>query len=163
MERAVWRGRTLLGLVAYSLCLVGIAYACAATERGVSLPWVVFFAPFSGVSRLVGWDRSAPVVITMFVGAAALWPALWLCVRVSPGAHQKVVGEALLLIHYVSAAGLALVTPPHERELLGRPPLLSLAWLAAIVYATGQIFIWRQLLQQVPRGADTREVHLGAG
>jgi hypothetical protein len=95
MERAVWRGRTLLGLVAYSLCLVGIAYACAATERGVSLPWVVFFAPFSGVSRLVGWDRSAPVVITMFVGAAALWPALWLCVRVSPGAHQKVVGEAM--------------------------------------------------------------------
>ena len=152
----------LPALVAYAVCLVGIAYACATPERGASIPWSIFFAPLSVVSRLVGWDRSAPVVIAMFFGVAILWPGLWYGLRVSPAASRRGVGVGFLIVHYLSAIGLAATAPAYERGLISRPPLVYWACLGAVVYVAGQLVLWNRILHPVTANMDTGQAQEGS-
>ena len=152
----------LPALAAYAICLVGIAYACATPERGVSIPWSIFFAPLSGISRLVGWDRSESVVIGMFFGVAILWPGLWYGLRVSPPASRKAVGVGFLIVHYLSAIGLAATAPAYERGLISRPPLVYWACLGAVVYVAGQWVLWNRILHPVTANMDTGAAQEGS-
>lgn len=161
VEDPILRRRGLAALTVYAVCLAGFAYACATPERGVSIPWSVFFAPLSGVGRLVGWDRSGSVVIAMFFGVAIQWPGLWFVLRASPVARRKQAGAAALIVHYVSAAILAVTSPAYEHALISRPPLVYWACLGAIVYGAGQIVLWKEILRPVKPGSETGEAKVG--
>jgi hypothetical protein len=115
---------------------------------------MIFFAPLSGVSRLVGWDRSGSVVIAMFFGVAFLWPGLWFCLRAGAAANRKTVGMGFLIVHYLSAIVLAATGPAYERGLVSRPPLVYWACLGGLVYAAGQVLLWREVSREAQAGAE---------
>ncbi len=133
-------------LATYAALLLGLAYACASAERGVVLPWMVFFAPLSGLSHWVSWDGPIVPMLVMFFGVALEWPLAGFALRLVPAKRRRSVAGALLRVSYVSAVGLAASSlDASQRVSLSRGTMGLLVGISFGVYLVGQLLIWRKV------------------
>jgi hypothetical protein len=147
MQDAAFRtARWVAGLATYAAALLGLAYACASAERGVVLPWVVFFAPLSGLSHWVPWDGPIVPMLVMFFGVALEWPLAGFAVWLLPATLRRSVATVLLLVSYASAVALAATSlNASERAILGTRDMGLLVAISFGVYLLGQLLIWRKV------------------
>jgi hypothetical protein len=149
-------GKWIGGLSVYALALLVCAYAAASAERGVALPWNLFFAPLSAASYWVSWDGPETPTVTMFFGAALWWPLVGVGIWLSPDGRRGRVARAALVLHYLSGVWLA-------GSSLNRFQWAALGvWLTAIpvgvgivVYLAGQVAIWRGI-RRLPKAVAGR-------
>ncbi len=145
-------GKWIGGLSLYALVLLVFAYATASAERGVVLPWNLFFAPLTAASYWISWDGPQTPMVIMFFGVALWWPlvgvGMWLC----PEWRRARVGRAALVLHYLSGVGLVGYSLNRfQRAALGVTVLALLVGVGILVYVAGQVAIW-QGIRRLPHG-----------
>ena len=134
----------MVGLSAYALVLLIVAYAAASVERGVVLPWMLFFAPLTAASHWVSWDGPVVPMVVMFFGVALEWPLAGVVIWRIPKGRRRSVAQEGLIIHYLSGVALAgWSLNQFQRTALGRRPTAVLVSLGLVAYVAGQVAIWR--------------------
>ena len=136
----------VVGLSAYALVLLTLAYMAASAERGVVSPWMLFFAPLTAASHWVSWDGPILPMVIMFFGVAVEWPLAGIVLWCVPKHRRRGVAQAGLVVHYLSGVVLAVSSlNQFQRAALRRQPITLLVAVGLVAYLAGQVAIWRSV------------------